>query len=496
MAKNKWVLTTLFAFLLALSGYANNRGIVKKPAFKNLAIDKNAVLPPVEIKAGKARLEGQILNYRVGMSDRVEVGVEYPFCSQGLNFMVDEKGRFSCEIDAFSVQPVNVRWMKYHVQCFIAPGETTSIIFNHAEKSKRKSRSNNNKTLGEKVYYGGYLASLSKELADIRSRFSLKYDNYDSLKTPETLKAFLLEKYQDKKAEVEAYDISPACKQILHCSTDLYYASCILSITSLIDNDYIRNNQLRRNYDAMRKYYATRKFDLPDDFYDVLKDFTLLNDPRILYTQEVTRLLGRREDYSKILGTDQGMLFDLIKVGKVFNEIIPYEGEVQLEQVPASFQEFIRMREEFIQSHGGKIKRTGVNEYHFDADEGIFPYILFHFREMPILINFWETSCEPCQNANEDMKLVKAELADKDIVYVYITDESSSWETWQNIICNLPGEHFRLSEKQWNYLKETLAIDSVPTYLFIDRQGNIREKQAGFSDVRQMKERLLKLLEE
>jgi len=130
------------------------------------------------------------------------------------------------------------------------------------------------------------------------------------------------------------------------------------------------------------------------------------------------------------------------------------------------------------------------------ADEGIFPYILFHFREMPILINFWETSCEPCQNANEDMKLVKAELADKDIVYVYITDESSSWETWQNIICNLPGEHFRLSEKQWNYLKETLAIDSVPTYLFIDRQGNIREKQAGFSDVRQMKERLLKLLEE
>jgi hypothetical protein len=204
--------------------------------FKAASIDKNAVLSPVEFKTGKARLEGWILNYRVGMPAEVKIKVAYPFdYPSEMTFLIDEKGKFSGEINAFAVHPVTVYWLEYDVQCFIASDETTSIILNPAEMSRRKSRLLGDKpSLGEPVYYGGYLASLSKELAE--TEYVLDYFHgysYMSFlqlmetKTPETLKTFYLERYQIKKAELNTLDISPACKQILNCRTDLFYVSCI-----------------------------------------------------------------------------------------------------------------------------------------------------------------------------------------------------------------------------------------------------------------------------
>jgi hypothetical protein len=148
--------------------------------FKETPIDKNAVLPPVEFKSGKARLEGQILNYRSGMPKEVSVIVNYPFeyPPVAITFPVDEKGKFSGEIDAYFTHPIGVYWLNYGAQCFIAPDETTSLIINPAEATRRESRFLSDKSsIGEPVYYGGYLASLSKELANAESNFSLQHYN-------------------------------------------------------------------------------------------------------------------------------------------------------------------------------------------------------------------------------------------------------------------------------------------------------------------------------
>jgi thiol-disulfide isomerase/thioredoxin len=483
--------------------------------FKAAAIDKNAILPPVEFKAGKARLEGEILNFCPGMSAGVAVWVAYPFKdSPRMTLPVDEKGKFSVEIDAFSVHPVRLYWSDYDVQCFIAAGETTSIIFNPAEKSRQNSRLLSDKpSLGEPVYYGGYLASLSKELTDVQSMFSLQYYNdYGGwmsfiknieAKTPETLKDFFLDGYQLKKAELEALDLSPACKQILLCTTDLAYTHHILSITSQIDIAYIYNNQLQNDKEAADKYYAARKFNLPDDFYNIVKDFSLINDPQILYSQYANIFAFQQEDinFSKLLGTDQGIIFDLMKVNGIYADITNFKpvDETQIKQLPADFQKFIRMKnEELLQLLEANKNKTVFTENDIQkvADEDIFPFILSKFKGKPILLDFWETWCGPCRSANEELKPVKAELADKDIVYVYVATERSPLETWENMIPDLHGEHFRLSEKQWDYVKSTFNIGGVPTYFYIDREGNIKEKETGFYGTQQIKEKLLQLLDE
>ena len=487
---------------------------------KVVAIDSSAVLPPIEIKKGKARLEGQILNYRPGMPAEVSVIVASPFeyPPAEIIFPVDEKGEFSGEIDAFSVHPVGVYWQNYEVRCFIAAGETTSLILNPAEVSRRKSRLiGDNPSLGEPVYYGGYLASLSKELAEVQSVFSLQYYNdYESFfsflqkigtKTPETLKAFFLDEYQAKKAVLDTLHVSPACKQILNCATDLFYANEIAHVTYSIDRAYIFNNQLQNNREAVEKYYATRKFNLPDDFYDSLQDFSLLNDPQLLYVWETAEYVyqWKMQDlppvFSKALDTNQGIFFDIMKVADVYNDIKDFKSvsEAQIEQLPADYREFIRnKKDELLQLIETNKNKTEFTEHDIEkiANEDVFPFILSKFRGKPILVDFWATWCGPCRMANEEMKPVKTALANKDIVYIFVAGENSPLETWKNMIPDLSGEHFRLSEKQWSYIRKTFGISGVPSYFFIDREGNIKEKIVGYPGIQPMKEKLLQLSRE
>lgn len=46
------------------------------------------------------------------------------------------------------------------------------------------------------------------------------------------------------------------------------------------------------------------------------------------------------------------------------------------------------------------------------------------------------------------------ELKDKDIIYLYITGETSPLGTWKNMIPDIHGEHFRVTDEQWSYLRE------------------------------------------
>ena len=88
------------------------------------------------------------------------------------------------------------------------------------------------------------------------------------------------------------------------------------------------------------------------------------------------------------------------------------------------------------------------------------------------------------------------ELKDKDIVYLYITGETSPLKTWENMIPDIHGEHYRVTAAQWNFLGKSFNVSGVPTYLIIDREGNIKYRQVGFPGVKTMKEELLKVADQ
>jgi len=486
--------------------------------FKGATVDKNAVLPPVAFKTGKAHVEGQILNYRSGMPKEVTVIMGYPFeyPHVPITLPIDEKGNFSGDIDAYFAHPLSVRWMNCNAQCFIATGETTSLVLNPAEATRRESPLLNDKpSLGEPVYFSGYLASISKELTNANPNFSLqRYNSYESFqaflktignKTPEELKAFFLDDYKTKKAAIDTLNLSPACKQILKYNLDLFCANDIFRIPSWIDQAYVFNHQLQSDREAMKKYYDTRKINIPDGFYNVIKDFSSLNDSQIVYTDRTAECVYQwqmqqlQPVLSKALGTDQGVIFDLMKVMGLNDNIKNFKlvDEAQIAQLPAGYQPFIQNKNKELQQLIDDNKnKTGFTENDIEkvADKDIFPFIISKFKGKPILIDVWATWCGPCKLANKEMIPLKKELENKGIVYVYVAGENSPLETWKNMIPDLHGEHFRLTAKQWGYIGKTFGIEGVPTYFFIDRDGNIKEKVSGYSGVQPMKEKLLQLI--
>ena len=116
------------------------------------------------------------------------------------------------------------------------------------------------------------------------------------------------------------------------------------------------------------------------------------------------------------------------------------------------------------------------------ADEDLFASIIAPFRGKATLVDFWETWCGPCRYANEMMAPLKEELKDREIVYIYIASESSSKETWENMIADLKGEHYRLNERQSGYLMKVFGVEGVPTYLIVDPEGNICWKRLASQD--------------
>ena len=93
------------------------------------------------------------------------------------------------------------------------------------------------------------------------------------------------------------------------------------------------------------------------------------------------------------------------------------------------------------------------------------------------------------------MEPVKQELKDKDIVYLYLTYSTSPFDDWKEMVPHISGEHYYLSEEQFEALTHLYQSGgSIPTYAIYDRNGNQTYKAVGFSGVEPIREGLMKAL--
>ena len=87
--------------------------------------------------------------------------------------------------------------------------------------------------------------------------------------------------------------------------------------------------------------------------------------------------------------------------------------------------------------------------------------------------DFWATWCPPCRAAMRDVDQIKPELQKQGAVFVYITGETSPEDEWKNSLTEIHGEHYRLTDKQWNEINNDLHMPGIPAYFLLDRKGEI-----------------------
>lgn len=484
---------------------------LKLPAEATERTKKLTTLPTPKIEKGKALLEGQILDFEPGMSSKFTIYLRGAVnLEQKVDIKVNDNGQFSSEIPVITTTPATLYTGIEAIDFLLAPGEKTNLFINQREICRRQSKLHKDKKSNEaNVYYGGYLAGPSGEIAKLNFKTNID-DDYPQFikdlkdKNAEEVKAYILNKHKEKLRQIDALKATKACKEMLCCAVDASAASLLTFVPGIMQRVHITNYKLKD--EQVNEYIKNHPVNLPDDFLNVLRDFPSLNTTQAMYVPLYMRLTGSsmfRTAFSKALGTDKGIYFELSTVADVLNGINDFTPvtEEQLAKIsalstPVYLEAVKEKNDELLAKIEENKKKTGftINEAGVVSNEDLFASIISKYRGHTLLVDFWATWCGPCRMANKAMIPMKEELKDRDIVYIYLTGETSPKGTWENMIPDIHGEHFRVTADQWSYLMNSFQIRGVPTYLLVDREGNITYKTTGFPGVDKMKSELLKVL--
>lgn len=132
-------------------------------------------------------------------------------------------------------------------------------------------------------------------------------------------------------------------------------------------------------------------------------------------------------------------------------------------------------------SYRSSLKNTDHLKEAKDA-ELLFQGLISPYKGKVIYMDFWGTWCGPCREQMTYVDAVKKEFEGQDVIFMYLANNSPE-DSWNNVIkqMNLTGEnvvHYRLPAEQQAMIERKFSVDSFPTYLLFDKDGNLAQDNA------------------
>lgn len=264
----------------------------------------------------------------------------------------------------------------------------------------------------------------------------------------------------------------------------------------------IETNKINENTEASVKNreFQRKRLNAMNSFYSSHRSFI-----SSLYTGRM--VMARTENLQKKLNLQPGFVTDIMTAQDfcrpIVSEVTPVSDsalQAMQHQISIPFiAEYIGLCNNTAKAkiEANKTK-TGyvVNEVPgTDADQ-LFDGLMKKFRGKVVYVDFWATWCGPCRSGIEEIKPLKEEMANENVVFVYITGPSSPKQTWENMIPDIKGEHYRVSEDEWNYLCGKFNISGIPHYALVDKKGVVVNSHISHMGNESLKAELNKLVKE
>jgi len=143
-----------------------------------------------------------------------------------------------------------------------------------------------------------------------------------------------------------------------------------------------------------------------------------------------------------------------------------------------------------------RIKKFVSNELPSSPADQIFNDIIKKYKGKVVYVDFWATWCAPCRANIEEVAPLKEELKNQDIAFVYITGTTSPLETYKSMAPAIKGEHFRVTNDQWNYLLGKFGISGIPHHILVNKKGEVVNPDFHTGGNADLKNKLLATLKE
>lgn len=199
-----------------------------------------------------------------------------------------------------------------------------------------------------------------------------------------------------------------------------------------------------------------------------------------------------------VFGVKESYVFDVFTLQKQSGDLernfIPYSVN-QLKWIQSKIKNSFLSN--YIVYENDKLKskldanktKTGftVNQLKKSVGDELFDSMIARFKGKVIYVDFWATWCGPCVSGIKEIAPLKEEMKDKEVVFLYITGETSPLKTWENSIPNIKGEHYRVTTDEWNYLTQKFNISGIPHYVLVNKNGEVVNPKLGHNSNESLK---------